>query len=123
MQLVHKKMYACFLKDDLYLSLCLLNQERSVDSHVLVGSLPFKVYLGVRFIHGNELNQDFVRVLIGQKKKLVQIAMEPLRIEIAPPAMESLRDSSLKLLALLVGLAASLEERMAVLLEQQGKMP
>ena len=73
MQLVHKKMYACFLKDDLYLSLCLLNQERSVDSHVLVGSLPFKVYLGVRFIHGNELNQDFVRVLIGQKKKLVQI--------------------------------------------------
>ena len=66
-------MYACYLKDDFYLSLCLLNQERSIENQVLVGTLPFQPTLGVRFIHGNELNQDLVRILIGQKKQLVQI--------------------------------------------------
>ena len=41
LQLVHKKMYACYLKDDALLSLCLLNQERAIENHVLVGALPF----------------------------------------------------------------------------------
>lgn len=49
-------MYACYLKDDLLLSLCLLNQERAIENQVLVGSLPFMPEFGVRFIHGNELN-------------------------------------------------------------------
>jgi len=66
-------MYACFLKDEKYLNICLLNQERSVENHLLVGELPFTPALGVRFIHGNELNSDFVRVLIGQKDYLVQV--------------------------------------------------
>lgn len=39
----------------------------------MVGELPFTPTLGVRFIHGNELNQDFVRILIGQKDYMVQI--------------------------------------------------
>ena len=38
-------------------------------------------------------------------------------------AMAPQKESSRKISALMVELAASLEERMAVLLEQQGKMP
>lgn len=67
-QLVHKKLYACYLKDDLHLSLCLLNQERAIENHVLVGTLPFRPDFGVRLIHGNELNKDLTRLLVAQKK-------------------------------------------------------
>mmetsp|Transcript_32374 Transcript_32374/g.42832 ORF Transcript_32374/g.42832 Transcript_32374/m.42832 type:complete len:91 (-) Transcript_32374:735-1007(-) len=66
-------MYACCLKDDVLLSLCLLNQERAIENHVLVGALPFTPEFGVRFIHGNELNQDLIRVMVAQKKQYVQI--------------------------------------------------
>ena len=62
---MHAQLYGCFLKDDVYLSLCLQNFRRGSDNAILVGALPFKVKTQVRFIHGNELNQDLVRILIA----------------------------------------------------------
>ena len=70
---MHAQLYGCFLKDDVYLSLCLQNFRRGSDNSILVGALPFKVKTQVRFIHGNELNQDLVRILIAQKKQIVTI--------------------------------------------------
>ena len=66
-------MFACVLKDDKFLSLCLLNQERTVEKDVLVGRLPFNPQFGVRFMHGNDIGIDMVRILIGQKKQLIQL--------------------------------------------------
>ena len=62
---MHAQLYGCFLKDDVYLSLCLQNFRRGSDNAILIGALPFKVKTQVRFIHGNELNQDLVRILIA----------------------------------------------------------
>ena len=55
------------------MSICLQSFRRGSDNSILVGALPFKAKSQVRFIHGNELNQDLVRILIAEKKQMVTI--------------------------------------------------
>ena len=73
-----------YLRDDTFLSLCHQNSVctpspqvnqatilgQSPESSTLIGALPFPTLptYGYKFIHGNELNKNFVRVLIAQKK-------------------------------------------------------
>ena len=54
---VHCPIYGCFLKDNVFLSICLQNfKSRGSDNTILVGALPFDIKSSVRFMHGNELN-------------------------------------------------------------------
>ena len=71
---VHCPIYGCFLKDNVFLSICLQNfKSRGSDNTILVGALPFDIKSNVRFMHGNELNQDLVRILIAEKKQIVHL--------------------------------------------------
>ena len=63
------------MKDNVFLSICLQNfKSRGSDNTILVGALPFDVKSNVVLMHGNELNQDLIRILVAEEKQIVHLA-------------------------------------------------